>query len=294
MKKVPFTGSGVALVTPFDNENVNFNVLEELIEWHIANQTDAIIICGTTGEPSTMTEHEKKEVIKFTAEKVGKRIPVIAGTGGNCTKSVIEMSQYAESVGVDGLLIVTPYYNKTTQSGLVEHYKKIAKSVNLPIIMYNVPSRTGINLTPKSVYELSKIANIVGLKEASGNFSQIAEIIQLCKDELYIYSGNDDQIVPVLSLGGVGVISVLANVVPNETHKIVAKYLAGNTKESSELQLKYIPLIKALFSEVNPIPVKEAVKLLGFDVGKVRLPLVELSDANKELLVDAMEILQND
>lgn len=295
MKKVPFLGSGVALVTPFyDEETVNFKVLEELIEWHIANQTDAIIICGTTGEPSTMTESERKEVIKFTVEKVNKRIPVIAGTGSNSTRTAIEMSRYAESVGVDGLLIVTPYYNKTTQVGLVEHYKIIAGSVKLPIIMYNVPSRTGLNLTAKSVYELSKIENIVGLKEASGNFSQIAEIARLCEDNLYIYSGNDDQIVPILSLGGIGVISVLANVVPNETHQIVSKYLSGNIKESRELQLKYLPLINALFSEVNPIPVKEAVKLLGFDVGKVRLPLAELSEENKESLIDAMEILQND
>lgn len=295
MKKAPFIGSGVALVTPFyDDERVNFKVLEELIEYHVANQTDAIIICGTTGEPATMTESEKKEVIRFTVEKVNKRIPVIAGTGANSTRVAIEMSKYAQSVGADGLLIVTPYYNKTTQVGLIEHYTKIAENVNLPIIMYNVPGRTGLNLSSKSVYELSKIENIVGIKEASGNFTQIAEIASLCKDKIYIYSGNDDQIVPILSLGGVGVISVLANVVPNETHQIVMKYLNGEVRESRELQLKYVSLINALFSEVNPIPVKEAVKLLGFDVGKVRLPLVELSAENRENLIDAMEILQDD
>ena len=292
MKKVPFIGSGVALITPFlDNGTVNYNVLEELIEYHIANGTDAIIICGTTGEPSTMTESEKKEVIRFTVEKVNKRIPVIAGTGSNSTRVAIEMSKYAESIGADGLLVVTPYYNKTTQKGLVEHYATIAKNVNIPIIMYNVPSRTGLNLNPSTVHELSKIQNIVAIKEASGNFSQIAEIATLCGDNIYIYSGNDDQIVPILSLGGIGVISVLANVAPNETHQIVEKYLNGNVEESRNLQLKYIPLINALFSEVNPIPVKEAVNLIGFKAGKVRLPLVEISGNNKDKIIEEMKIL---
>lgn len=292
MKKVPFIGSGVALITPFlDNGTVNYNVLEELIEYHIANGTDAIIICGTTGEPSTMTESEKKEVIRFTVEKVNKRIPVIAGTGSNSTRVAIEMSKYAESIGADGLLVVTPYYNKTTQKGLVEHYATIAKNVKLPIIMYNVPSRTGLNLNPSTVYELSKIQNIVAIKEASGNFSQIAEIAALCEDNIYIYSGNDDQIVPILSLGGIGVISVLANIAPNETHQIVEKYLNGNIEESRKLQFKYIPLINALFSEVNPIPVKEAVNLLGFNAGKVRLPLVDISGNNKDKIIEAMKIL---
>jgi len=284
MKKIPFIGSGVALITPFTENTVNYNVLEELIEYQITNNTDAIIICGTTGEPSTMTESEKKEVIHFTVEKVNKRIPVIAGTGSNCTKTAIEMSKYAESVGVDGVLIVTPYYNKTTQKGLIEHYKAIAENINIPIIMYNVPGRTGLNLLPQTIKELSKIKNIVAVKEASGNFSQIAEIANLCGDDIYIYSGNDDQIVPVLALGGVGVISVLANVAPNETHQIVSKFLQGNVKESREIQLKLLPLINALFCEVNPIPVKEAVELIGFDVGTVRLPLVRMSVENKEKL----------
>lgn len=291
MKKTPFIGSGVALITPFDDNTVNYKVLEELIEYQIANNTDAIIICGTTGEPATMTESEKKEVIRFTVEKVNKRIPVIAGTGSNCTKTAIEMSKYAESIGVDALLIVTPYYNKTTQSGLIEHYKAIAKNVNIPIIMYNVPGRTGLNLAPSTVKELSKIENIVAVKEASGNFSQIAEIANLCGEDIYIYSGNDDQIVPVLSLGGIGVISVLANVAPNETHEIVAKFLDGKIKESREIQLKLLPLINALFCEVNPIPVKEAVELMGFDVGNVRLPLVRISDANRERLKNAITLL---
>lgn len=291
MKKAPFIGSGVALITPFDDNTVNYKVLEELIEYQIANNTDAIIICGTTGEPSTMTESEKKEVIRFTVEKVNKRIPVIAGTGSNCTKTAIEMSKYAESVGVDGVLIVTPYYNKTTQSGLIEHYEAIAKNVNVPIIMYNVPGRTGLNLAPSTVKELSQIENIVAVKEASGNFSQIAEIANLCGDDIYIYSGNDDQIVPVLALGGIGVISVLANIAPNETHEIVAKFLGGKIKESREIQLKLLPLINALFCEVNPIPVKEAVELIGFEVGKVRLPLVKMSETNKEKLKEAIALL---
>ena len=291
MKKTPFIGSGVALITPFDDNTVNYKVLEELIEYQIANNTDAIIICGTTGEPATMTESEKKEVIHFTVEKVNKRIPVIAGTGSNCTKTAIEMSKYAESVGVDGVLIVTPYYNKTTQKGLIEHYKAIAENINIPIIMYNVPGRTGLNLLPTTIKELSKIENIVAVKEASGNFSQIAEIANLCGEDIYIYSGNDDQIVPVLSLGGVGVISVLANVAPNETHEIVSKFLKGDIEKSRELQLKLLPLINALFCEVNPIPVKEAVRLIGFNVGNVRLPLVPMSNDNREKLKETLKII---
>lgn len=289
MKKAPFIGSGVALITPFNDTTVNYRVLEELIEYQIANNTDAIIICGTTGEPATMTESEKKEVIRFTVEKVNKRIPVIAGTGSNCTKTAIEMSKYAQSVGTDGVLVVTPYYNKTTQVGLMEHYKKIANSINIPLIMYNVPSRTGLNLTVDTVYQLSKIENIVAVKEASGNFSQIVEIANKCGDNMHIYSGNDDQIVPMLSLGAVGVISVLANVAPNQTHQIVKKYLDGKVDESKKLQLELLPLINALFTEVNPIPVKEAVNLIGFEAGKVRLPLVGISESNKEVLVSALK-----
>lgn len=293
MKRAPFIGSGVALVTPFDKEgNVNYKVLGELIEFQIANKTDAIIICGTTGEPSTMTKEEKKEVIRFTVGKVNKRIPVIAGTGSNCTKEAIEMSKYAQSVGVEGLLIVTPYYNKTTQSGLIAHYTEIASNVNIPIIMYNVPSRTGVNIEPKTAFELSKLDNIVALKEASGDFSKIAEITSLCGENLYLYSGNDDQILPILSLGGLGVISVLANIVPKQTHDMVVDYIYGKEKRSRFLQLKLIPLIKALFTEVNPIPVKEALQMMGFNVGDVRLPLVKLGNENRKKLKDAMGILQ--
>jgi len=281
MKKLVFSGSGVALVTPFSDNRVNFEVLEELIEFHIENGTDAIIICGTTGEPSTMSEEEKKECIKFTVNKVAGRIPVIAGTGGNSTEAVVKMTKYAESVGVDAVLIVTPYYNKTTQRGLIAHYKTISANTNLPIIMYNVPSRTGLNMTTKTVYELAKLENIVGIKEASGNFSQIAEIASLCKDNIYIYSGNDDQIVPMMALGAKGVISVLANVIPNDVHAMVKSFLDGDILKARELQLKSINLTNALFSEVNPIPVKEAVRQIGFDVGKCRLPLVDIDEAGQ-------------
>jgi len=281
MKKLVFSGSGVALVTPFSDNGVNFEVLEELIEFHIENGTDAIIICGTTGEPSTMSEEEKKGCIKFTVNKVAGRIPVIAGTGGNSTESVVKMTKYAESVGVDAALIVTPYYNKTTQRGLIAHYKTISANTNLPIIMYNVPSRTGLNMTTKTVYELAKLENIVGIKEASGNFSQIAEIASLCKDNIYIYSGNDDQIVPMMALGAKGVISVLANVIPNDVHAMVKSFLDGDILKARELQLKSINLTNALFSEVNPIPVKEAVRQIGFDVGKCRLPLVDIDEAGQ-------------
>lgn len=288
MKKLPFIGSGVAIITPFTEDGVNYNTLEELLEFQIKNETDAIIVCGTTGEPSTMTEQEKKEVIRFTIEKAGKRVPVIAGTGSNSTAHAIEMSKYAESAGVDALLIVTPYYNKTTQRGLIEHYKAIAKETRLPIIMYNVPGRTGLNITSDTAKELSKIDNIVAIKEASGNFTQIAEIADKCKNDLYIYSGNDDQTVPMLALGAKGVISVSANIIPKDTHAMVMKFLSGDIKESKELQLKALSLISALFIEVNPIPVKEAVNQIGFNAGNCRLPLVQMSDRNKEILVKAM------
>lgn len=289
MKKLLFEGSGVALVTPFLENGINFQVLEELIEFQIENETDAIIICGTTGEPSTMSEDEKKEVIKFTVEKVNGRLPVIAGTSGNNTEQVIKLSQYAQSVGADGLLIVTPYYNKTTQRGLVKHYEAVAKEVSLPIIMYNVPGRTGLNMEAKTAYELSKIENIVAIKEASGNFSQIAEIAQLCKDDLYIYSGNDDQVVPMLALGAKGVISVSANVIPNDTHVMVRSFFAGDVKTAKNLQLKGINLIKALFSEVNPIPVKEAVRQMGFDVGKCRMPLIDMDENGQLRISEALQ-----
>ena len=289
MKKIPFTGSGVALVTPFNENGVDFNVLEELIEFHVKEGTDAIIICGTTGESSTMSTEEHKETIRFTVEKTNKRIPVIAGTGSNNTAHAIEMSKYAESVGADGVLIVTPYYNKTTQKGLVEHYKSIANSISIPVIAYNVPSRTGLNITATTAKELSKVENIVAIKEASGNFSQIAEIAATCGDDLYLYSGNDDQVVPMLSLGAKGVISVSANIIPNDTHTMEMSYINGDIKTAKELQLKAIELINALFIEVNPIPVKAAMELKGYNVGKCRLPLTTMNENNLEVLKKAIE-----
>jgi 4-hydroxy-tetrahydrodipicolinate synthase len=289
MKKCLFKGSGVAIITPFINDGVDFEKFGELIEFQISNSTDAIIVCGTTGESSTLSDDEYKEVIKFTVSKVNKRIPVIAGSGTNSTKKSIEKSIFCEEVGCDGVLLVTPYYNKTTQKGLIEHFNAIANSINIPVILYNVPSRTGLNILPKTALELSKTENIVAIKEASGNISQIAEIANLCGDNLQIYSGNDDQIVPILSLGGIGVISVLANILPKETHDIVINYLTGNISISRELQLKLLPLINALFVEVNPIPVKEALNILGYNVGKCRLPLTDMEEKNKELLKSILE-----
>ena len=284
MKKIIFKGCGTAIITPFNEKGVNFEEFKKLIEFQIANKADSIIVCGTTGESSTMSLEERKQTIKFALETVNKRIPVIAGTGGNCTASVIEFTKYAESIGVDAALIVTPYYNKTTQDGLVAHYSAIAKETKLPIILYSVASRTGVNITPATCKKLSKIENIVAIKEASGNISQIAEIANLCGDDLHIYSGNDDQITPILSVGGIGVISVLSNIAPEYTHNIVYNFEQGNIKEATSLQLKAIPLIKALFCEVNPIPVKAALNMLGYNVGIPRLPLVEMSDAGKNSL----------
>lgn len=279
-----FKGSGVAIVTPFNNEGINFTKLGELLEWHISEGTDAIIICGTTGESATMTDEEKKEAIKFTVEKVNKRIPVIAGTGSNNTQHSVELSKYAEKVGADGLLIVTPYYNKTTQEGLVKHYETIANEVNIPIIVYNVPGRTGLNILPQTIFELSKHPNIKGVKEASGNIAQVAEIARLVSEDFYIYSGNDDMVVPLLSLGGHGVISVVANILPKDTHNMVQYFLDGNFESAKELQLKMKPLIDALFIEVNPIPIKEAMNILGLNVGHCRLPLIPMSEKNKAKL----------
>ena len=289
MKKIIFKGCGTAIVTPFTEEGVNFEEFGRLIEDQIKNKVDSIIVCGTTGEASTMTLEEKKEVIKFAVEKVAKRIPVIAGTGGNCTKSVIEMTKYAESIGVDGALIVTPYYNKTTQDGLIAHYKVVAESTSLPIIIYSVPGRTGVNILPSTCLELSKIENIVAIKEASGNLSQVAEIASLCRDNLNIYSGNDDQILPVLSVGGIGVISVLSNIVPKYTYEMIEKYENGNIKDATKMQLDAIKLINALFCEVNPIPVKEALNMLGWNMGDPRLPLVKLSNKGKVQMEDALK-----
>lgn len=284
MKKIIFKGCGTAIVTPFTENGVNFEEFGRLIEDQISNKVDAIIVCGTTGESSTMTLEERKQTIKFAVDTVNKRIPVIAGTGGNCTSSVIEFTKYAESIGVDGALIVTPYYNKTTQDGLIAHYTAIARETNLPIILYSVPSRTGVNITPATCKKLSVIPNIVAIKEASGNLSQIAEIANLCGEELHIYSGNDDQITPILSVGGIGVISVLSNIAPEYTHNIVENFEKGNIKESIDAQIKAIPLVKALFCEVNPIPVKAALNMIGYNVGLPRLPLIEMSEAGKEKL----------
>lgn len=287
MKKL-FEGSGVALVTPFKDGKVNYEKLGELIEWHIANKTDSIIVCGTTGESATMTDEERKTTIKFVVDKVNKRIPVIAGSGSNNTAYSIELSKYCQAVGVDGLLIVTPYYNKSTQDGLIKHYTTIANSVDLPIILYNVPGRTGVNIKPSTVEKLSKIENIVAIKEASGDISQVAEMARLCGEDFTIYSGNDDQIVPILSLGGSGVISVLANVLPKETHDIVEKYLTGDVVESRKLQLGVNELVSSLFIEVNPIPVKAAMNLMGMEAGELRLPLTNISEQNLEILRNNM------
>ena len=289
MKKVIFEGCGTAIVTPFTDTGVNFEEFRKLIEFQIENEVDAIIVCGTTGEASTMTEEEKKETIKFAINLAKGRTKVIVGTGSNNTKTAIEMSKFAEEAGADGILVVTPYYNKTTQAGLIAHYTEIAKNVNLPIIMYSVPGRTGVNILPETCLELSKIENIVAIKEASGNLSQVAKIASLCRDDLAIYSGNDDQIIPVLSLGGKGVISVLSNVMPKFTHEMTEKYFKGNVKEATKMQLDVIDLTDSLFVEVNPIPVKYALNLMGFDFGKPRLPLIELSDKNKELMKDVMK-----
>ena len=288
MKKIIFKGCGTAIVTPFTKDGVNFEEFKKMIEFQINEGADAIIVCGTTGESSTMSVEEKKETIKFAIDVANKRIPIIAGTGSNCTKSAIEMSKYAESVGADAILLVTPYYNKTTQDGLIAHYTEIAKSVTLPIILYNVPSRTGLNIMPKTCYELSKVENIVAIKEASGNLSQIAEIAQLCRDNLTIYSGNDDQIVPILSLGGLGVISVLSNLVPKDVHNMVQYFLEGDTSKATKLQLDSLKLTNALFSEVNPIPVKAALNMFGFNAGIPRLPLIEMSEKGKENLKQEM------
>ena len=281
-----FTGAGVALITPFnEDKSVNYDMLGELIEFQISNSTDAIVVCGTTGEPATMSEEEKISVIEYTVKKVEGRIPVIAGTGGNSTQNVINFSKKVSELGVDGLLIVTPYYNKATQKGLYEHYRAIASEVKLPIIMYNVPSRTGCNLLPETAAKLGlDCPNIVGIKEASGSISQVAKLAKLAMDNLDIYSGNDDQIVPILSLGGIGVISVLSNVAPKETHDMVQEYLDNKHNNALELQLKYLDLIDSLFIEVNPIPVKAALKMLGFNVGGLRLPLTDIEDNNRQIL----------
>lgn len=286
-----FKGAGVAIVTPmFENGDVNYDKLNEILEEQIAGGTDAIIICGTTGEASTLTHEEHIEVIRYTVEKVAKRLPVIAGTGSNCTETAIYLSQEAEKAGADGLLIVTPYYNKATQNGLKKHYTMIAESVSLPIILYNVPGRTGCALQPETTAWLCKnVENIVGVKEASGNISQVAKLMSLAGEYIDLYSGNDDQIVPIMALGGIGVISVLSNVAPQQTHDIAAAWLEGDTQKSCRLQLEAIELIDALFCEVNPIPVKKAMNLQGKEVGPLRAPLFEMEEANAARLEKAMK-----
>lgn len=280
-----FKGSGVAIVTPFRNEGIDFKKLEELLEWHVNEGTDAIIICGTTGEATTMTEEEKKETIKFTVNVINKRIPVIAGTGTNDTLKSIKMSKYAESVGVDGLLIITPYYNKTNNEGLLKHFEAINNAVSIPIIVYNVPSRTNLNITPEQLLKLSKLRNIKAIKEASGNISQIAKMKSLCGDSIDIYSGNDDQIIPIMSLGGIGVISVVANIVPKVIHELTTAFLNKNYDKALKLQLEYLDLCNTLFIETNPIPIKTAMNLASKDVGLLRLPLYEMDENNKNKLI---------
>lgn len=282
MKNCLFTGVATALATPFDDNGVNINEFRNFIDFQIDSGVNALVVCGTTGESSTMTKNEKIDAIKCAIDTTSGRIPVIVGTGSNNTSSAIEMSKIAEELGADGLLVVTPYYNKTTQLGLIEHYKAIASSVSIPIILYNVPSRTGMNILPETCFELSKLDNIVGIKEASGNISQIAKIAQLCGNDFSIYSGNDDQTLPILSLGGKGVISVLSNVNPKLTCSITNSFFKNAINEARFYQLQALPLIDALFAETNPIPVKEAINMLGFDFGVPRLPLIKCSDKLKE------------
>ena len=291
MKKILFKGVGSAVPTPFDENGVNISEFRKFLQFQIDNNVDALIVCGTTGESSTMTKDEKIIAINCALEVANEKIPVIVGTGSNNTREAIEMSKIAERLGADGILVVTPYYNKTTQQGLIAHYKAIAESVSLPIILYNVPSRTGVNIEPQTCLELSKIDNIVAIKEASGNISQVAQISNLCGDNLCIYSGNDDQIIPICSLGGIGVISVLSNIKPKFVHDMVYDFLDGNIDKARKMQLNVLPLINSLFSEVNPIPVKYALNELGFKFGVPRLPLIEFSDTNKKVL---RQYLKND
>ena len=285
-----FTGAAVALITPMHEDgSINYEEMERIVNDQINHGTDAIVICGTTGEASTMTHEEHIETIKACVEMTKKRVPVIAGSGSNCTDTAIFLSREAQKAGADGLLVVSPYYNKATQKGLKQHVTAVAGSVDIPIILYNIQGRTGVNIQPKTIAELAKeVDNIVAVKEASGDLSQIATLMAMTQGDLDVYSGNDDQIVPITALGGKGVISVLSHVAPQDTHDIVAKMMAGDVKGSSELQLKYIPVIHALFSEVNPIPVKAAMNMLGYNVGSLRMPLTEMEDENKAILRQAM------
>lgn len=287
-----FKGAGVAIVTPFrEDGSVNYEAFGKQIERQIAGKTDAIIVCGTTGEASTLSHEEHLDVIRYCVEKVNKRIPVIAGTGSNCTETAIYLSKEAEKAGADGLLLVTPYYNKCTQKGLLEHFRMIAESVSIPIILYNIPGRTGgVLIAPETICTLCReVKNIVGVKDATGNISGVAKLLHMAAGDVDVYSGNDDQIVPILSLGGKGVISVLSNVAPKETHDICQMYFDGNVEGSRDLQLKAIPLIDGLFCEVNPIPVKKAMNLMGLEAGTLRRPLTEMEDAHAEVMKKAME-----
>lgn len=285
-----FTGSGVAIVTPMkDNLEVNYDKLEELIDFHVKGGTDCIVIAGTTGEGATLSMEEHRNVIRAAVEFTRHRIPVVAGTGSNCTKTAIQLTQEAEEDGADGALIVTPYYNKATQTGLIKHYSQIASETKLPIILYNVPGRTGCNIQPETVATLVREnENIVGLKEATGNMAQASKTMYLCDGKLNLYSGEDGLVVPLMAIGGIGVISVIANIAPQQTHDMCASYMAGDREKALELQMKSLPLVDALFSEVNPIPVKRALNLLGMEVGSLRAPLCEMSDANAAVLKQAM------
>lgn len=289
MKDVIFTGAGVAIITPFTEDGINFTELGRIIEDQIAGGTDAIIITGTSGESATMTDEEHKAAIKFAVDQVKGRIPVIAGTGSNETAYAVQLSEYAEKAGADALLVVTPYYNKCTQKGLLQHFRAIADHVNIPIILYNVPSRTGVNIKTETYAELAKHPNIAAVKEASGDLSAILKIRAACGDDLAIYSGNDDQIVPILSIGGKGVISVLSNVAPKVTHDICQLYFEGKVKESADLQIDWLDLISELFSEVNPIPVKTAMRLMGYAAGPLRLPLCEMEENHLAALQAVMK-----
>ena len=286
-----FTGAGVALITPMrEDGSINYEEMERIVDYQIENGTDAIIVCGTTGEASTMTHEEHIETIRACVAMTKKRVPVVAGTGSNCTKTAVYLSQEAQKAGADGLLVVSPYYNKATQNGLKLHFTEIAESVDLPVILYNIQGRTGVNIQPKTIADLAKdVENIVAVKEASGNLSQVAELLALSEGRVDVYSGNDDQIVPITALGGKGVISVLSHVAPRDTHDMVMKLMEGKVQESAALQLKYIPLIQALFCEVNPIPVKAAMNMMGFHVGSLRMPLTEMEEAHKETLRKAMQ-----
>ena len=288
MKKPVFEGVATALITPLAPDGIDYTAFERLINWQIDEGVNALVVCGTTGESSTLTDEEHRKAIEFAVKCAGGRVPVIAGTGSNDTAYALELTKFSCKAGVDGVLAVTPYYNKATQKGLIKMYSAIADKATVPVILYNVPSRTGVNLLPETVAELAKHPNINGIKEANGNISAVAETAQLCKDSINIYSGNDDQTVPIMSLGGKGCISVLSNLLPAETALMCRKMLDGDTKSATELQLKYLPLIKALFSEVNPIPVKAAMSAMGFCENYLRMPLTQMEDAHKEILLNEM------